>query len=509
MTIDELYSFCLQNNLFKFDKDKFGEEFHVEMAGNFEQSDDEADKHKEGLIPFVSKAFHDKTNLNASCIETDVFEENLPSSHFRPVLAHIVKDEETGELDFGSHDIHIEEVVEVDQDGNEVKKEKTVYDEQPIGVIDGTRNGIEYDEEADVNRAVLHGYLYEGYCQDAVDILNRRGVVNCSVELAIRDFSFDSKKKVLILDDFYVSGLTLLSAKTKPGMKGSDFKIEDFSAHYENDKSSKEMMEELAMLVSEIIKNNSEGGNKETMFETLLEKYGKTVEDVTFEYEGLTDEELEAKFEEMFGEKEPDRIKKCSVEVAGETITYETSMNEIIYALERLVNETYRNDETYYGVKVYDSYVVMHDYWNDKYYKQEYESTEEDVYSLIGDRVELFVNLLTKEEEDKLNEIRATYEELKTFKENVETEQLNAQKSEILNDSCYESISETEEFETLKSNLGKYSLEDLQVQADLILAKSIKEAKKTNQPKVLTQGFQEQQATFLDNLLAKSKKGGK
>lgn len=41
-------------------------------------------------------------------------------------------------------------------------------------------------------------------------------------------------------------------------------------------------------------------------FEELLSKYNKAVEDITFEYDSLTDEELEAKFEEEFGTDEPE-----------------------------------------------------------------------------------------------------------------------------------------------------------------------------------------------------------
>ena len=37
-------------------------------------------------------------------------------------------------------------------------------------------------------------------------------------------------------------------------------------------------------------------------FNELLEKYGKTVEDITFEYENLSDEELEVKFAGLFEE---------------------------------------------------------------------------------------------------------------------------------------------------------------------------------------------------------------
>ena len=47
--------------------------------------------------------------------------------------------------------------------------------------------------------------------------------------------------------------------------------------------------------------NSKEGGNT-VKFNELLEKYGKTVDDITFEYENLSDEELEAKFAEMFEE---------------------------------------------------------------------------------------------------------------------------------------------------------------------------------------------------------------
>ena len=58
----------------------------------------------------------------------------------------------------------------------------------------GSRTNIEYDKDAKVNRAVLHGYLYDEYCSDAIDILNRRGTVDCSIELCIRTMSFDGNK---------------------------------------------------------------------------------------------------------------------------------------------------------------------------------------------------------------------------------------------------------------------------------------------------------------------------
>ena len=194
-----------------------------------------------------------------------------------------------------------------DKDGND----KVVYEEQPIGVIDGTKTTIEYDEDANVNRAVLYGYLYDEYCQDAIEILNRRGTVDCSVELCIRELSFNTANKTLQLDDFYVSGLTLLSKDVSPGMAGSNFKIEDFAVNTETvtfntDNKLVETLEKLTNILEsfDINQKSKEGGtnNKMTKFEELLTKYGKTAEDVTFDYAEMSDEELEAKFAEMLGE---------------------------------------------------------------------------------------------------------------------------------------------------------------------------------------------------------------
>ena len=267
MTIDELYSSCLKENFVKFDSNDSGKELLVQMLGSFSKSDDDQDKLTEGMTPFVSKAFHDHVNLNKSQIKTKAFKDNVPSSHLRPILANIKKDEETGELDFGSHDFHIEKITESDENGNVIEKDKVVYDERPIGVIDGSKTTIEYDKDAKVNRAILHGFLYNEYCQDAIDILNRRGTVDCSVELAIRSMSFDTSSKTLVLDDFYVSGLTLLSANTKPGMAGSNFKIEDFSvdegcAKFNKKKKIIELLENMNKLLANFSddKNNQKGG---------------------------------------------------------------------------------------------------------------------------------------------------------------------------------------------------------------------------------------------------------
>ena len=529
MTVDELYSFCLKNNFLNFDSKEFGKELVVEMPANFEKSNDDTDKMTEGLTPFISRAFHDHINLNKSEIKEQDFKDNLPSSNLRPILANIKKDDETGELDFGSHDYHIEKVKEVDENGKEFTVEKTVYDEQPIGVIDGSKTSIEYDEEAKVNRAVLHGYLYNEYCQDAIDILNRRGTVDCSVELVIRQMSMDGKTKSLVLNDFYVAGLTLLSAKTKPGMAGSNFKIEDFSLENETQSFEKQLIEMQAKLnelearfninntirkEEEIEVENKENFDKVTEAVEVTETEETTEEEVTVteneseetvdetsEDETVDEENSEETTDESDEETEDEestvkednacgggsgsakKKKKnsieCSYTVNDETKTYAVSLDEKISAIHCLVNDTYAEaDNTYYGVSVYDSYVIMQDWCSGRYFKQSY-MDENDTYTLTGDRIEVYAEFVTKDELNELNDMRSNYStvvnELNQYKYNEEF----ADKMTVFEDEAYTDYLETDEFKALmsKETVDKYSKEELAEKADATLGKFVKSTK--------------------------------
>ena len=516
MTVDELYSFCLKNKFAKFDSKEFGKELIVEMPANFEKSDNETDKMTEGLTPFVSRAFHDHINLNKSEIKEQDFNDNLPSTNLRPILANIVKDEETGELDFGSHDFHIEKIIQTDQNGNETVLEKTIYDEQPIGVIDGSKTTIEYDEEAKVNRAVLHGYLYNEYCQDAIDILNRRGTVDCSVELVIREMSFDASSKVLVLNDFYVSGLTLLSAKTKPGMAGSNFKIEDFSIDNDYLKFTNQLNElqaKLDELEARFIINNSSRREEEIEVENIKNNFEEVTEEEVTETEETTEEEVtvaenesdetvdetseeesvevteneEETTEEEAEVKEDNacgggsgskkkKKKKCSEENESMIRSYEISHDDIRYALYNLLSSYEELDnEWYYITGVYDAYFVYESCNAGKIYGQKY-TKDNDVVAFDGERYILHKEYLTDLEYAEIQNMRSNYAELKAYKENTENEKLHAQREEIINSEKYAVLAEknesgefiNEKFAKLVSEMDNYSLTDLEMQIKVI-----------------------------------------
>ena len=202
-------------------------------------------------------------------------------------------------------------------------------------------------------------------------------------------------------------------------------------------------------------------------FEELLAKYGKTADDIDFDYESLSDEELETKFEELFGENNDeddtppteddsenfedgqedgsendnqnddnqndeeddnqdysneegsqednqesdteDGTKEYSIEYSVNNMTFKTSLNDIQYALTTLVNDTYaESDGTYYSCIVYDDCVVMIDYWTGTAYRQSYK-VRKGVYSLTGDRVSVRAVYLTTDEEAEVDKMKTNY----------------------------------------------------------------------------------------------------
>lgn len=506
MTVTDLYNFCVKNNFCHFSSLDDNEEICVQLPAIFE-AEENYDKDKEGLTPFVAKAYHDHINLNKSEIKPEVLESTLPSAMLRPILANIVVDEKTGEKDFGAHDFTIEE----DEDGNEVFK----YIEQPVGVIFG-ENYIEYDEEDDVNRAILHGYLFNGYCQDAVDIMNRRGSVACSIELSIREMSYNVADRVLTLDDFYVSGLTLLGASVKPGMKGSKLTIKDFckkgnETFSQSDEKLIEMLEQLNAKIDNLsnftIQANAEKtdgkeeqfveSNKE--FEEVVEEVTETTDEVVAEVtedvvEETIEETTEESTEEVVAEETseettvestevtPDVVVTESVEeiVTEETVennevetpeatetfvedgtddddeeddeddkenftkTFELSHNDVKCGLYNLLAPYEQaNNDYYWIIEVYDNYFVYQG-CNGNFFGQKY-TKENDNVAFDGEPYALYSEFLTESERATLTEMRSNYASLVQFKADAEYAELHAQKEAILYDSKYSVLVEKDE----------------------------------------------------------------
>ena len=523
--IEDLYDFYSNKykRSTKFSAEKTGEPLVVQVHGrvNF----DESDKNKDGLLPVHLQSCHTDLNVNGSNIESSVMEAALPSFSNRPILGYIHKvttdENPEGQWEFYSHNMHEDENGDV------------VYDEYPIGIIPESCNAqLVYDEEKKKTYCEVDGYIFEEYSK-AAEILQREEECSVSVELSIRELSYDAKQKFLNIEDFWFSGVTILGKtpqgnEVKPGMTGSNIKLTDFSSKNNSlfeDYESKMVelqarIENLETACFNREQNSSvrtlskEGGNKENMtkFEELLAKYNKTVEDVTFDYSELSDEELEAKFAEVFGEDnntdgdnsgddttnepsndnegdgenptEPEGTTDGDNEGEGQnfeniTKTFEISHDDIRYALYNLLSSYEDADnEWYYITGVYDSYFVYESWDGGKIYGQKYTKDNDNV-SFDGERYNLHKEYLTDSEYTEIQDMRSNYssvvEELNTYK----SAEVFADKMTVFDDEAYAEYLDTDEFKTLMSedSVNKYSKEELSEKADATLGKLVKKNK--------------------------------
>lgn len=522
LTLSDLCDYYVQNfsNSVHFSAKEEHSQIIVQVAGSM-KFDDNSDI--EGLLPVYLQSCHIGKNRNGSGIKEENMNKAMNSIKNRPIMGYI--HEVDGKMEFYGHNMHLDE------------NDNFVYDEIAVGIIPESCNAeLKYDEEKDKTYLCVNGYLFEEYTE-AANILRREKECFVSVELCIRELSYDAKEKYLDLEDFYFSAVTILGKDedgeiVEPGMDGSNVTLADFSAKNNsilshNDLNEKliDTLEKLNTTLSSFNINNNlkEGGKTMNKLQELMEKYSKTEADIEFETEGLSDEELEAKFSELFeddtdtsseentdgsgedtGETEPadpgnpsggetdsepepkpdetvpqedeneEKKKKLSIEIGDKKYSFDISLNDKIYALQELVNSTYSEaDNAYYSIQAYDKYVIMVDWWDGKAFKQSYKE-EDSNFTLTGDRVEVFSNWLTAEEEDALNEMRSNYSIIKEKLNTYEKAELDAQKDAIFADESYSTYLQEEEFKSLMEEKDNYSVDELKDKAELAFAKCVK-----------------------------------
>ena len=515
LTIEDLIKFCRTNKMYSFSYKESGMPIVVQSIQDFSSADiEESD---DGKLYCKVRVCHTLLNRNKSFISEDSMKQAMPTLKYSPLLAKIHQLDD-GTWDFHAHDCHME----TDEDGNEY----VVYDEQQIGTFTADEPYLEYDEKLDKTYVVARVAIPEEYTR-AADIIRSKKGTKVSCELIIYECSYNAKEKYLQLDNFRFNGCACLGSEKDgtpigEGMLGSKLTLEDFSEDNNSlvkfSNQLNEMQAKLNELEARFIINNT-NGKEETRVEmnenfdevtetvevteteetteeevTVTENESEETVDETSEDETVYEENSEETTDESDEETEDDestvkednacggggsgttkKKKKnnsieCSYEVDGETKKFAVSLQEKIYAIQDLVNATYAEaDNTYYGVSVYEDYVVMCDYWSGRYYKQSYTS-ENDNYSLTGDRVEVYAEFVTSDEQKELDAMRSNYTTLKEFKENAEKNELHAKREEILNSEKYESVSETDAFKELVKNMDNYSLEELEKEAKIIFA---------------------------------------
>ncbi len=504
LTLDNLYQFFVeQNKTVNFSSKDAGKPIVVTTNGFFEANETDMPE----MLKLELKVCHTDTNRNGSHISTENMEKAMPTLKYRPILAYI-HELEDGTKDFYAHNIEFIE--------NEDGEAQIIYIEKQVGCFTADEPWLKYDEENDKTYVHAYAVIPEGYTE-AADIIRRKGGTKVSCELIINELSYNAKEKYLDLTDFIFGGCTLLGCDENgneigEGMLGARADISDF-CHKEPTYTFQDKMIELLDKLNKTLSdfnNNSEEKGCDTMnkFEELLAKYHKEASDITFETEGLSDDELEAKFAEMFEDEEPEnddgedaddgegegdndsesitteeeacgkKKKKCSIDENGNmSVSFEISHEDIRGALFNLLDIYEEEDNEWYWItNVYDDYFIFENWDGNKLYKQSY-SIDGDNVALSGDRQEVFKMILTESEKlaiDKMREdysaLEAKYNELKTFKDNYEAEQLQAQKDAIFARSEYSVLAEDKAFKALVADAEKYSVDEVEAKAKAIFA---------------------------------------
>ena len=166
-----------------------------------------------------------------------------------------------------------------------------------------------------------------------------------------------------------------------------------------------------------------------------------------------------------------------SVTIDGIKREFAISLADKINAVTTLVNDTYaENDNCWYYCDVYEDdgkYCVMHDFWNDKHFKQEF-SVKKDIYSLKGDRVQVYAQYLTADQIAQLDKMKSDFSAIESELNEYKSKELHSAREAVLASEDYSVMADFDEFKELKANMDNYSVEELTNKADLIYAKFMK-----------------------------------
>lgn len=520
-TIEDLIRFCEQKKMYNFSSKESGKPIVIQAVQDFSSAD--VEETADNKLYAKVRVCHTLLNRNGSYISEDSMKAAMPSLKYSPLLANIHQLDD-GTWDFHSHDYHIEK----DEDGNE----NVIYDEKQVGTFTADEPYLEYDKDMDKTYVVARVAIPESYTRCA-DIIREKNGTKVSCELIIYECSYNAKEKYLQLDNFEFAGCTCLGSEKDgtpigEGMLGSKITLEDFSEENNSLIKFNEKMVELQARLEKLEtacfdnkKNNSkEGGNKNlNKFEELCQKYEKTVDDITFDYENMSEDELVEAFAKAFDETDstddgsegtdtpsgsetttdgneegennpteqnPDESEKGDTTEDETpfidddepkkkvnnalTRTFEISHDDIRYALYNLLSSYEDADnEWYYITGVYDSYFVYESWDGGKIYGQKYTKDNDNV-ALDGERYSLHKTYLTDSEYAEIESMRSNYAELKAFKDNVEKNELHSKKESLLADEKYSVLSDNEAFTELKKNMDNYSLDDLETKAKVIFA---------------------------------------
>lgn len=225
-------------------------------------------------------------NRNRSFISKEAFERAIPSMFGCPVVANYLRDED----EIGSHDGEFVETK--DGDINYVNIT------QPVGFVPP---GAQWKWEIVEDNNQIHQYLVTEVLlwkrQEAYKKIKENGITKQSMEISVTEGQ--------MLDDYYDIQNFKFTAFCLLGTAEPCFEsaaLFTFAHKEEMQEELSKMYEEFKLAFAADEKFHAKEGDTKNMdkLHELLEQYNVSEEDLTFEVEGLTDEELEAAFADAF-----------------------------------------------------------------------------------------------------------------------------------------------------------------------------------------------------------------
>lgn len=184
------------------------------------------------LVKVKLRVVRDGINSNNCAFDLESIQKAEKTCCNIPILAHIRKDD-LGNLDFDDHNI-ITKLVTTP----EGLKLEEYYIEQPIGLVPET-NEATYEEIDGQTWLSVTGYIWKGYSNEALSIIDNSDFKGISMEIKVLNGSKDDNG-IYNISDFIFRGITVLGDHVRPAIDGA--KLERFSSNMEFD-YSKEMLE--------------------------------------------------------------------------------------------------------------------------------------------------------------------------------------------------------------------------------------------------------------------------
>ena len=237
-------------------------------------------------------AYHGR-NRNGSQISKQAFEAAIPTMYNCPVVCNYLREQD----EIGSHDV---EFVKTDEGV------KMVNVTTPVGVVPESAS---WQWELHDDNGVMHEYLctdvYIWKRQEAYQKIKENGITDESMEISVKAGHTDEKDDVYVIDSFEFLAFCLLGT-AEPCYESAGlevFSLQEFRNAY--DLMLADFKESFSLsadhkVVETYKQNIEEGGNEQLDKNELLAKFGLSVDELDFDIDSMTLEELEAKLNERF-----------------------------------------------------------------------------------------------------------------------------------------------------------------------------------------------------------------